>query len=111
MLAQGEAQPYRSTVASIAHVRGRWLHAAARKRRGPCRAACPSSGGGQGSSPGLCTRADVSPEPRCAGVTTQKAALGGSRVACRPARAARAAAPRTVSVQASKVKKVRAGAV
>ncbi|PRW58065.1 Argininosuccinate synthase isoform A [Chlorella sorokiniana] len=40
------------------------------------------------------------------GVTTQKAALGGSRVACRPARAARAAAPRTVSVQASKVKKV-----
>ncbi len=44
-------------------------------------------------------------------MTTQKAALGGSRVACRPTRAARAAAPRTVSVQASKVKKVRGAVV
>lgn len=39
-------------------------------------------------------------------MTTQKAALGGTAVCARPARAARAAAPRAVAVQASKVKKV-----
>lgn len=40
-------------------------------------------------------------------MATQKAMLGGTRVAARPARAARSAAPRVVAVQASKVKKVR----
>lgn len=73
--------------------------------------ACPSSGGGLGGLPGPSASFDGHSGSRCAGVTTQKAALGGSRVACRPTRAARAAAPRTVSVQASKVKKVRGAVV